>query len=76
MPSFRWPELYHDLALATEVASKRPQKPVDWESVALALNKVFSTSEKPVFLKGRGCRERMDLLIRKYKTDDAKSLKK
>ena len=76
MPSFRWPDVSHDIALAIEVISHRPQKPVDWDAIAGTLSSAFSTEEKPVELKGRGCRERMDLLLRKYKDEDAKALKR
>ena len=75
MPGFRW-ELKQDIALATEVVSKRPHKPLDWSDVAEDLNASFSTDNKPVQLKGRGCRERMDLLLKKYKDDDKKALKR
>ena len=75
MPGFRW-ELKQDIALTTEVVSKRPHKPVDWSHVAEDLNPLFYTEDKPVQLKGRGCRERMDLLLKKYKDDDKKYLKR
>ena len=74
MPGFRW-EVNHDIALALEVVSKRPQKPADWINLAEALGKSFST-ENPVQLKGRGCKERLDLLLKKYKDDDKKALKR
>ena len=75
MPGFRW-EVPNDTALAAEVVSKRPQKPADWMDIADALSKSFSTEEKPVQLKGRGCREWMDLLLKKYRDDDKKALKR
>ena len=75
MLSFWWPDVANDVALATEVTSHRPQKPADWETIATTLSKVFSTTEKSVQLKGRGCREKMELL-RKYKEEDAKALKR
>ena len=75
MPGFRW-EVNHDIALASEVVSKRPQKPADWIDLAEARSRSFSTEEKPVQLKGRGCKERMDLLLKKYKDDDKKALKR
>lgn len=75
MPGFRW-DLKQDIALATVVVSKRPHKPVGWSDVAEDLNASFSTEDKPVQLKGRGCRERMDLLLKKYKDDDKKALKR
>ena len=76
MSPFRWPELGNDVALATEVAARRPQKPQDWEDIAQALSQAFSTPEKEIQLKGRGCRERMDLLLKKHKNEDAKALKR
>jgi len=69
MPGFRW-DLKQDIALATMVLPKRPHKLVGWSDVAEDLNASFSTEDKPVHLKGRGCRERMDLLLKKCKDDD------
>ena len=76
MPAFRWPDIVNDVALATEVATHRPHRPADWDAIANTLSHAFSTAEKPVQLKGRGCRERMELLLRKFKEDDANALKK
>ena len=56
MPSFRWPYVAQDIALATEVACARPSKHSDWEEVATTLSAAFSTPEKHISLKGRGCR--------------------
>ena len=70
----RW-ECDHNLALTTEVVARRPHKPADWNDLVKTLNTSFSTKEKPVQLKGRGCRERMELLLKKYKDDDKKVLK-
>lgn len=75
MPGFRW-DCTHDLALATEVVTRRPNKPADWADLAEALNSAFSTEEKPVQLKGRGCKDRLDLLLKKYKDEDKKALKR
>ena len=66
----------HDVALAREVMSCRPNKPQEWEEIAEKLSTAFSTEGKTVELKGRGCRERMDRLLDKYKSDDSKSLKR
>ena len=76
MPQFRWPEVKHDIALAKEVASTRPSKPSDWERIAGALSSTFSNEGKTIELKGRGCRERMDRLLEKYRVEDSKSLKR
>lgn len=73
---FRWSGIQHDLALAREVASNRPQKPMDWDAIAQRLSGYFSTEDKPVELKARGCRERMDRLLLKYKQEDNQSLKR
>ena len=75
MPGFRW-EVANDIALAMEVVSKRPHKPADWVDIADTLAKAFSTEEKQVSLKGRGCKERMDLLLKKYREEDKRSLKR
>ena len=76
MPQFRWPELMHDISLAREGASSHPSKPADWESIAGVLSSAFSTEDKPIELKGRGCRERMDRLLEKFRAEDSKSLKR
>lgn len=76
MTGFRWPDTSHDIALAREAAACRPTKPLDWEAIATRLNAAFSTEEKPVTLKGRGCRERLERLLGKFKAEDAKSLKR
>ena len=76
MPKFRWPLVYHDISLAKEVYSTRPEKPSDWEVIAAKLSASFSKKDdKIISLKGRGCRERLDLLIKKYKEEDKKALK-
>ena len=75
MPGFRW-EVNHNIVLASEVDSKRPQNPANWIDLAEALSKSFSTEEEPMQLKGRGCKERMDMLLQKYKDDDKKALKR
>ena len=68
--------MHHDLALATETASRRPNRPTDWDAIAAKLSEQFSTPGNPVQLKGRSCRERVDLLLRKYVEEDKKSLKR
>ena len=75
MPTFRWPSSKHDIALATVVAN-RPQKPQDWDSIAATLSKHFSTEKRPVHLTDRACRDRLNLLLTKYKADDAQALKR
>ena len=76
MPGFYW-EVSHDIALATEVVSRCPNKPVDWAQISEALNQSFLLSlDKPVLLKGRGCKERMDLLLKKYRDEDRRALKR
>ena len=65
MPNFRWPLLYHDLSLAKDVISIRPEKTSDWDAIAAKLSTLFSTDAKPVSIKGRACHERLDLLLKK-----------
>lgn len=77
MPSFRWPLLYHDIALAREVFSSRPDKPHDWELIAANLSAYFSRRDgKAVSVKGRGCKDRLELLLKKYRQEDRKALKR
>ena len=73
--AFRWPDNKQDIALATEVAAFSPVKPKDWEAIAARLSKMFTTESTQVELKGRGCRERLERLIDKFKAEDAKALK-
>ncbi|KAK3732399.1 hypothetical protein QZH41_016781 [Actinostola sp. cb2023] len=76
MAPFRWPSMTNDIMLATEVSSRKPKTSSEWEQVASILSLAFSTSEKPVELTGRACRERLDRLVNKYKVEDKKSLKR
>ena len=64
MPQFRWPEQLNDVALARGVASTRPAKNADWEKIAGTLS-----------AQGRGCRERLERLLDKFKSEDSKALK-
>ena len=50
--AFRWPSVFHDIALATEVARDRPEKPCEGDKIAESLSQLFST-EKTVTLKGK-----------------------
>ena len=75
MPGFRW-ELENDISLCVEVCKLRPDKTQQWQEVADSLNKLFSTSAKATQLKGRGCKERLFLLLKKYKEEDVRSLKR
>ena len=76
MAPFRWPNSTHDIALATEVVANRPQRSQDWDKVAATLSKHFSTDDKPVQLTGRACKDRLNLLVLKYKADDARAIKR
>lgn len=73
MAPFRWPNTLHDIMLAKEVAARNPKTPQEWVEIANTLSNEFSTDEKEIELKGRGCRER---LLEKYQQDDKKSLKR
>ena len=76
MPQFRWPTVENDVLLAREVAGRRPSKQTDWDEIAAILNSAFSTPSKTVTLKGRGCRERLNRLLSKYRTDESQSLRR
>lgn len=76
MAPFRWPSVAYDILLCKEVLARRPSSPCEWEMIAETLSGIFSTAEKKVDLKGRGCRERIDRLIQKFEQDDKKALKK
>lgn len=76
MTPFRWPETCHDLALAKEVAPYIPEKPQEWEDIAKRLSEAFSTEAKQMELKGKGCRERMERILDRYKEENAKALRR
>ena len=76
MAPFRWPSLKNDIALAKEVASRKPQTHQELDEIATVLSEVFSSVSNRVELEGRGCRERFARLIEKNEQDDKKSLKK
>lgn len=76
MAPFRWPSIDKDIKLAVDVAANRPKKPGEWEAIATRLSTVFSSEEKKVELKGRGCKNRMELLLTKYKAEDTRNLKR
>ena len=67
MPNFRWSLLFNDLSLAKEVFSLHPDKPADWENIATKLSTLFSTDDKPVFIKGQARKDRLELLLKKYR---------
>ena len=66
MAPFRWPKPEHDVALCKEVVAERPNRPEDWEVIASNLSTIFSTNENKVSFRGRGCREHLDLLLKKF----------
>ena len=70
MAPFRWPEMKQ------EVAKYFPEKPQEWDEVAKIPRKAFSTEDKRVEVKGRGCREKMDRILEKYQSEEAKALKR
>ena len=76
MLNFRWPSFFHDISLAKEVVSARPDKMSEWDLIGADLSAKFTRQDgKPVSLKGRGCKDRLDLLIKKYNDEDHKALK-
>ena len=73
MAPFRWPEMKHKLALAKDEAKYFPEKPQlqEWDEVDKILSKAFSADDNQVGVKGRGCREKMDRILEKIKSEDA-----
>ena len=59
MAPFKWPNIQNDLALAKEVAARKPQTHQDWDEIASVPSGVFSSDSNRVDLKGRRCRERL-----------------
>lgn len=76
MAPFRWLLVQNDIDLAIEVDAARPEKSSDWDLIAAKLNNHFSTKENPVELTGRSCRERMDRVLKNYKSEESRSLKR
>ena len=78
MAPFRWPKVENDIALLKEIVARRPSKADEWEDIAEFLSSLFSTENNSVVLifKGRGCRERSELLKKKFKSEQRKALKK
>ena len=74
MAPFRWAFTNHDIALGREAQANRPQKPQDWDAIADTLSNDFSTENKVVQLKSRACRDRLYLLIMKYREENQRSL--
>ena len=62
--------------MCIKVTKQRPKKPADWDEIPTTLNAQFLTKEKNMQLKGRGCRQHLVLLLKKYKEEDAKALKR
>lgn len=59
-----------------EIVARLPSKADEWKDIAEFLSSLFSTENNPVVLKGRGCRERSELLIKKFKSEEHKALKR
>jgi hypothetical protein len=76
MAPFRWKKVEYDLALCKQFVGDKPDKPEKWDALATVLEEVFTKEDCKVQLTGRGCREHLMLLIKKFKTEDAKALKR
>ena len=76
MAPFRWLLVQNDIDLAIEVDAAGPEKSSDWDFIAAKLSNHFSTPGKPVELTGLSCRERMDRILEKYKSEESRSLKR
>ena len=64
-------KLVHDIALLKEVVAVRPMNVETWDGVADTLSVLFGAT-----VIGRGCREHLDLLVKKFKADEQKALKR
>ena len=64
MGPFRWPKVDQDIALCKEIIARRFTKPDDWEDIAEFLSNLFTPENKPVQIKGRGCREGVSCWLR------------
>lgn len=73
MPSVRW-NLEEDTALCVEVFKMRPESSAQWAEIADDLNRRFQF--RKISFTDRSCRDRMNLLKKKYKNEDRKSLKR
>ena len=71
MAPFRWPKIEHNLALVKEYTEASPSKPDEWHEAAKRLSVAFQSE-----VKGRGCREDLDLLMKKHKANEKKALKR
>ena len=76
MAQFRWPKVENDIALLKEIVARRPSKADEWDDIVEFLSSLFSTENNPVVLKRRGCRERSEVLIKKFKSEEPKALKR
>lgn len=76
MAPFRWLLVQNDIDLAIAVDAARPEKSSDWDVIAAKLRNHFSNPEKPVELTGHSCRERMDRVLEKYKSEESRCLKR
>ena len=63
------------MVISGTLVSKRPQKSADWIELAEATNNLVTNKEKPLLVKGQGCKERMDLFLKKYKDVDKNAWK-
>jgi len=79
MAPFRWKKIEDDLALCKQYVGDKPDKPSKWDKLASTLSALFNrmtNNEVDVNLTGRGCREHLDLLVKKYKSEERAALKR
>lgn len=76
MAPFRWKKVEYDISLCKQFVGDKPDKPEKWEALASTLTEVFQKEGGLVQLTGRGCREHLMLLVKKYKSEEAKALKR
>jgi len=77
MAPFRWKNVEHDIALCRQFTGDKPDKPSEWDELAKKLSCLFNKDgDVDVSLTGRGCREHLDLIVKKFKSEERKSLKR
>ena len=71
---FRW-HARHDIDLLREVVAVRPNSSNQWNTIAANLQGAWGDALKSP-LKGRSCKEHLDVLLAHHKAGNAAALKK
>lgn len=71
---FRW-HAQHDLDLLKEVVAHRPKRCEDWNKIAANLQHAWGEVVKHP-IKGRSCKELLEVILAHHKAGNAAALKK